>query len=335
MSTKEKEQNHETAKSKSKCKQKSNISTQNPLLDKHQKFISKIPKDVKDNFFSSKVSHEERAELLTSMCEEGESLVNLYSWAIPNTKCLNILNHFAPIIEIGCGKNAYWSKLMFDYGIDAIAYDIDLEDGGQINHSRDEKKPKKKQKIEQPSSEKSNFLIQKGGPEVLISKESSERTLFLCYPDERYDDDGSSLGISCLSKYEGKYVIHVGELYGSHGLSIDQAPYGRSSSCDFQDYLNTYFHCLLNVRIPNWIHVNDTLSVWKRSELCAVVYADDDEEGEKSLADNDDISEEDIAQYKFIPVDERLPVDVAAPCVCHLLQCDEANNVGNENSSSS
>lgn len=288
----------------------------NPLREKHEKFLSKIPEDVRENLFSSKVSHEKRAEILTNMCEEGESLVNQYSWAVPNNKCLNILNHFAPIVEIGCGKNAYWSKMMFDYGIDVIAYDIDLDEGGQISHSPD-KKATKKQKIE-TSNDESKFNLQKGGPEV--AKKYADRTLFLCYPDEKYDDDGLSLGISCLTNYEGEYVIHVGELYGSHTLSIDQAPYGRSSSCDFQDYLNTYFHCILNMRIPNWIHVNDTLSVWKRSELCTVVYADDEEGGKESA--DDEVEEDDIAEYKFIPVEERLPVDVAAPCVRHLLELD-------------
>merc|ERR1712194_175323 len=56
-------------------------------------------------------------------------------------------------------------------------------------------------------------------------------------------------------------------------------------------------------------HVRDTLSVWKRSETCCMAFKD----------------EEDDAYYKYIPPEEVLPVDAAAPCVAHLLHSDETD----------
>jgi hypothetical protein len=68
-------------------------------------------------------------------------------------------------------------------------------------------------------------------------------------PDEEDDDDDddddddrepqapTSMGWKCLDQYQGEYVIHVGELFSDANLSIDQAPWGRSSSPEFQQRL--------------------------------------------------------------------------------------------------
>ena len=61
----------------------------------------------------------------------------------------------------------------------------------------------------------------------------------------------------------------------------------------------------------NWLHVRDTLSVWKRSETCCIAFEKDDNDG------RDDDDEE--MYYKYIPPNELLPVDIASPCVAHLL----------------
>ena len=91
---------------------------------------------------------------------------------------------------------------------------------------------------------------------------------------------------------------------------MDQAPFGRSSSGEFQVRLASEFHCILKMRLlNNWIHVRDTLSVWKRSETCCLAFEGSDDEE----------SESDEVYYKQIPATEVLPVDAAAPCVAHLL----------------
>ena len=126
------------------------------------------------------------------------------------------------------------------------------------------------------------------------------------------------MGADCLDHYKGQYVIHVGELFGDT-LSMEQAPWGRSSSPDFQDRLAAEYHCVLKASLTNWLHVRDTISVWKRSETCTIVFA---AEGE-----ND---EEEEVEYKHIPVEERLPTDLAAPCLQHILGHENTSVIKSE-----
>jgi hypothetical protein len=144
------------------------------------------------------------------------------------------------------------------------------------------------------------------------------RALFLCYPDDRYyesdekseDHQEETLGSVCLDHFQGDIVIHVGELFADT-LSYDQAPWGRSSGTLFQQRLASEFHCLLKAQLPSWLHVRDTISVWKRSHLCPIVFQGDETDSESG-------GDEEV-QYKFIPKEELLPTDVAAPCIRHLL----------------
>lgn len=209
----------------------------------------------------------------------GEDLLNQYSWATPDDRAIRILKHFSPIIEIGCGCRAYWCSLMKNAGVDVIGYDNDPERGGTIG----------KGKVSQ--SPGLQFHVRRGGPEVLALPEHAQRSLFLCYPDENDDSEtdknetgelhsGSSLALSCLEHYRGDHVIHVGELFTDTTLAVEQAPWGRSSSPEFQQQLASEFHCLLRVSLPSWLHVRDTLSVWKRSETCPIVFGDGDQDDE-------------------------------------------------------
>jgi len=358
----------------------------NPLLLAQEKFLSSLDKNTRQNFFSNKyTTPEERATVWSNQAELGESLVNKYAWATPDARALNILKHFSPLVEIGCGCNGYWSKLMHEFGgIDVIAYDAFVDEGGgKISKEQDDdeeeniKAGKRKRGNDENvgkesnsmASAKSSFQVLKGGPEVLSSDaiSNSDRTLFLCYPDEEdssstllpmegypvkasHDDDANndddanckeedeggnedeekndedveeeeenmreimpmpmSLGYQCLENYTGNTIIHVGELYTDNTLSLEQAPWGRSSSPEFQQRLASEFHCILKAKLTNWLHVKDTISVWKRSERCSIVFQGDDDSRE----------EEEEVEYRHIPVGEILPMDVAAPDFKHLLQ---------------
>lgn len=282
----------------------------NPLLAAQTTFLNSLSTLERDSFFSTRLDPEKRAEIWTNQANLGEDLVNKYSWAIPDERAIRILRHFSPLVEVGCGANAYWCQLMKQSGIDVIGFDAEPESGGMIQQFDGGSKVKT-----------SKFPVRRGGPEILASNEirKSKRTLFLCYPDEGddgetadadADDEGSppkSLGAACLEHFQGQYVIHVGELVGDT-LSIEQAPWGRSSSPAFQERLAAEFHCLLKVGLTNWLFSRDTISVWKRSEKCSIFFG----------AEDDDSDEEEV-HYKHIPVEERLPVDLAAPCVAHLL----------------
>ena len=304
----------------------------NPLLSKQIKFLSSVPRKARHHFFSEKhVEGETRGDIWTRQADLGEELVNRYAWATPDDRALGILRHFSPIVEIGCGANAYWARLMHSDGIDVVAYDMAVEDGGHIQ--KKEKKSSKKRKGGSPSDgngsegDGKHFAVRKGGPDVLSSDSMRNRALFLCYPDEddqhadatagQYGEDGDelpplSMGAACLEHYQGDIVIHVGELHGDT-LSMDQAPWGRSSAPEFQQRLAAEYHCLLKAALPNWLHVRDTISVWKRTRTCTMVFEGDEE---------DDESDEEI-EYKYIPPNERLPQDVAAPCLQHLLKGGE------------
>lgn len=219
--------------------------------------------------------------------------------------------------------------------MDVVALDASLEDGGKL--SADNMSSKSAKKCKSICHFKTgNLEIRPGGPESLSEDADlrmSGRTLFLCYPDEEdYDytqvvndeneeENGSnspptSMAAACLEHFTGSTVIHVGELYGDT-LSFDQAPFGRSSSREFSQRLATEYHCILRVKLQsNWLHVTDSLSVWKRSETCCITFQDEERDEDNDSDDN--------VYYKYIPPDEVLPIDCAAPCVAHLL-C-ESNN---------
>lgn len=313
---------------RAEAKAKAKDMPSNLLLSKQSKFLSSVPRKARHHFFSEKhVDAETRGDIWMRQADLGEELVDRYAWATPDDRALGILRHFSPIVEIGCGANAYWARLMHSAGIDVVAYDLAVEDGGHIQ--KKEKKSSKKRKNSTCSNndggetDGKHFAVRKGGPDVLSSDAMRSRALFLCYPDEddqhvdaaagQDDDDEDklpplSMGAACLEHYQGDIVIHVGELHGDT-LSMDQAPWGRSSAPEFQQRLTAEYHCLLKAALPNWLHVRDTISVWKRSQTCTMVFEGDEE---------DDESDEEI-EYKYIPPKERLPQDVAAPCLQHLL----------------
>lgn len=245
--------------------------------------------------------------------------------------------------------------------MDVLALDVSLDVGGKIglsstedgseedgkkkakNETRknDKKKKKKMEKIKDGKRKSNGLEIRRGGPELLSSDpeiRDSGRTLFLCYPDEEdyqpppeedADDDEddeelqppTSMAAACLEHFAGDTIIHVGELYGDT-LSLDQAPWGRSSSKEFQERLAAEYHCILKMKLKNnWLHVRDTLSVWKRSEMCCLVFGgDDDDKGDKGGSDDSRSSGSGVeeAYYKYIPPEEKLPENMAAPCVAHL-----------------
>jgi tRNA-dihydrouridine synthase 2 len=244
-------------------------------------------------------------------------LVNQYAWATPTSNALRIIQEFAPIVEIGSGANAYWATYLHRNDVDVVAYDINVEQGGKIPSSSSSSKSQSPTEPHDNMSSEVPLRVQPGGPSVLA--QHSDRALFLCYPDET----GDGMAAECLEYYTGSYVIHVGETIWDANLSVDQCPWGRSSSSDFQQRLATEFHCILKMELPNWLHVRDTISVWKRTEICTMVFAAD--------SDNQDNEEDEEVEYRHIPVAERLPINLAAPCCAHLLPPSPAAETASAN----
>lgn len=66
------------------------------------------------------------------------------------------------------------------------------------------------------------------------------------------------------------------------------------------------------VSLPSWPINRDTLSVWKRTHQVQICYGDGSgsDEGRASL---------EIETWGGIPPEEQLPIEMAAPCLSHLL----------------
>ncbi len=297
----------------------------NPLYREQRLFLSSLTPQERESYFSPQaITPERRAELWMEQADIGEALVNKYAWATPTTDCLKIFREFSPIIELGSGSNAYWTKYMKQAtGIDVVAYDMNVREGGKIRSGSNKKGKTKKSSAKDASA----VIVQKGGPEVLSLPELQKHTLFLCYPDEEDDptpeesadpieqeenNRSLSFGWQCLAQYTGTYVIHVGELavLGDATLNMEQSPWGRSSSSEFQQRLASEYHCIAKIPLQNWLHVRDSISVWKRSEICQMAFVGDED-------DEDD--EEEIIEYRHIPPKEMLPTSVIAPCMQHIL----------------
>lgn len=224
----------------------SSESSSNPTIDNpYAESLETLQKKVKQywkpsQFFDPTLSRHQRNKLWEEELDGiGMKLVEKYSWACPDSQALRIIKNFSPIVEIGCGKG-YWAKLLREMGVDVKCFD--KYTGGK----------------------KGNWTeVEKGGPEKLSGKSMQGRTLFLCYPDE-----AESMAASCLDVFTGEIVIHVGELMTSGGTYFGppQAPFGRTSSADFQVQLAENFHCLLVADLQHrFPYSRDTISVWKRT----------------------------------------------------------------------
>ena len=230
-----------------------------------------------------------RLEILgAAMCEK-------YSWAIPDSTTLRILKHFSPLIEIGAGKG-YIAKLLKDEGADIVAFDREVDKTSGWTK------------------------VEIGGPEKLSENAAAGRNLFLCYPDE-----DSSMANPCLDNFIGDYVVHIGELISTGQISSPQAPWGRTSSADFQTSLMTDFHCVLVYELPAFPFSRDCITVWKRTEFVRGKESIDEELGD---GDGDEINPENASEegserddaWASIPQKERLPVTRSSPDFAHLLQ---------------
>ena len=232
-----------------------------------------------DYIYDTSTDEEERINQLVRVEVIGQALSEKYAWAIPDARSMKILRNFSPLIEIGCGKK-YWGTLLENkYNGTVVGFDKVVDSDAWST-------------------------VLKGGPSALKLEEYKNHTLFLCYPDE-----DSSLAEKCLRHYQGEYVIHVGELLYTGGtLSYPQAPWGRTSSADFQSTLAIEFHCVLTASIPRFPFSLDCISVWKRTQWV---------EGKDHVLGNDEHGDD---LWASIPVEERLPVDRAAPLLAHLLE---------------
>lgn len=181
-----------------------------------------------------------RGQVWDDIQSRSQRLTEKFAWAIPDSRALKILSHFSPLVEIGAGKG-YWARLLQDRGVDILPYD-------KLTYNSDHQWTK----------------VKNGGPEVLVKSSIAERNLLLCYPDEQ-----ESIASICLENFQGEYIIHVGEMiWTGTVMGVPVAPFGRTSSADFQVSLAESFHCILQAKLSLTYPINkDCISVWKRTRF--------------------------------------------------------------------
>ena len=189
-------------KKKYYSKSKKNIKRNNYLLH-----INKLKKTIPewDTFFcddkskSIEENNEIRGNNWIRLEVLGQTLLEKYSWAIPDERSLRILANYSPLIEIGitsiyiiityyinyqcliinhsnvfviiscitlyigAGKG-YWAKMLSNRNIDILAFDKYIDKDRWFN-------------------------VLKGNSNILNKRLAEGRNLFLCYPD-----DSQSLG---------------------------------------------------------------------------------------------------------------------------------------------
>lgn len=222
-------------RSKKRCKILKN--GENPYLDEASAIVAATPHW--DDFFSLPTEKRDWVKTFDKYCNK---LSVKYAWACPDERAIRIIKQFSPLVEIGAGRG-YWAAMLQNAGADVLPFDKFV------------------------AKRSLNWCnVDKGGPEVIDIMNKSplpSRNLFLCYPDE-----DESIAVQCLEKYKGEYIIHVGELAISDTKAgAPQAPFGRTSSAEFQCKLQASYHCLLvmelQMRLP---YSKDCLTVWKRTD---------------------------------------------------------------------
>jgi len=202
-----------------------------------------------DHFFSDSAA-DFRTAGWTELDNKIDLLCNRYAWAVPDERALRIIKHFSPVIEIGAGKG-YWAKLLRQREVDILAFDKFV-----FNISKTGSSTKRYQKC--------HSEVLEGGPEVLLGSQANDRTLLLCYPDDR-----ESMAIVSLENFRGDIIIYIGEMiHTGTAMGTPVAPFGRTSSAEFQVALTEGFHCLLVCRLQTtYPNSRDCISVWKRTKF--------------------------------------------------------------------
>lgn len=151
--------------------------------------------------------------------------VKTYSWAIPNDEAIAYLVSVSPIIEIGAGSG-YWAYLIQQAGGKILPFDIN---------------PYKNNWCEAKWTE-----VALGSADTVI--EYPTHTLFLCWPPYK-----EPLAYDALVNYSGNRVIYIGE--GWHGAT---------ASDEFHQLLNKEWEEELEIEIPQFSGIHDSLISYVR-----------------------------------------------------------------------
>lgn len=161
-------------------------------------------------------------------------LASLFSWAVPNTRALDVLAAHAPLVECGAGMG-YWAALLRARGVDVVAYDAAPPGRAKNDFHRARRAPWTE--VERAAS-------------VAAARRHRDRTLVLCWPP--YGDDAASYDV--VRAYRGGTVVYIGE--------PDE---GATGSVRFRRELGLNWTLAQSVALPRWPRLRDTLMVYRRN----------------------------------------------------------------------
>lgn len=153
-----------------------------------------------------------------------------FSFAIPDSKTIERISRFGPLVEIGAGMG-YWSCELRRAGVDVVATDVMGE--GRYWRSGHWREPW-------------TSLEQLDAIEAL--RKYPRRRLLSVWPDRYRDWPGRALRV-----YRGDMVLYVGE-----------GPGGCTGNYEFHSILHDEFACTGVFPIPHFYGQHDLLWVWER-----------------------------------------------------------------------
>ena len=168
--------------------------------------------------------------------ERRRELAALFSWAVPNTRALDVVAAHAPLVECGAGMG-YWAALLRARGVDIVAYDSAPPGTRRKNAYHHPRKP---------------WTHVARATSVVAARRHRDCTLILCWPP--YDDDEASYAV--LRAYRGDTFIYIGE-----------PDDGATGSVRFRRELALNWTVRHAVPLPRWPRLRDTLMVYRRNPV--------------------------------------------------------------------
>lgn len=159
-----------------------------------------------------------------------------YSWAIPNEEALRTICEFSMIVEMGAGTG-YWAKLLQNRGCHIACFDECPPGGSGVTT--------KAPIINVWHPGPGCFTSVAGGDPSFLDWYSAS-TLFLCWPPS-----ANGMALECLKYWEGEFLIYV----GNPNLTANKK---------FFNKLEKDFVLAHTVQIPNWVGIEDQMSVWRK-----------------------------------------------------------------------
>jgi hypothetical protein len=159
-----------------------------------------------------------------------DMLVVQYAWAVPDSRALETIARYSPLVEIGAGTG-YWTMLLRLLGADVVAYD--LAPATPADHAS--------------YGERASFTEVLQGSEERVA-DHAERTLMLCWPPA-----GDEMASRALKMTRARHFIYVGWLDDD-----------VTGDCEFHRLLRQQWELVEQVNIPQWPEMKDKLFVYRR-----------------------------------------------------------------------